>query len=317
MAHNLNKENGKVSFASTQPAWHGLGTIVKEAMTSKQAIELGGLGYEVVKTPLTTKVGETEVLIPEHFATVRTDNNVPLGVVGSRYQIVQNADSFVFFDSIVGAGQAIFETAGALGKGERIFVTAKMPNYVRIANTDDITEVFVVLTNSHDGSGAVIACVTCVRVVCANTLRAALKDSINKVAIRHTKNAEKSLMEAHKLLGITNKYTLEMNEAVNKLSLKKVSDAQVKELLANLFPIKNEENATRTENIRKEVLDNYYTGVGQEKILGTAWGFLNGITHYTSHVKSYKDADTKFENLILDGQSSKLVDKTFDLLINL
>lgn len=317
MAHNLNETNGKISFASTEKAWHGLGQIVKNAMTSKEAIELGGLGYEVIKEQIYADVdGIGKIAIPDNFATIRKDTNTPLGVVGNRYEIVQNADAFVFFDAIVGQGQAIFETAGALGKGERIFVTAKMPNYIRIAGTDDVTEVYVVLTNTHDGSGAVICGITPVRIVCQNTLRMAMKGMVNKVAIRHTKNAENNLLQAHKLLSITNEYTEKMNQAVNALSLKKVSDAQVKQLIEGLFPSESE-GTTRIENIRKEVLNSYYTGVGQEGILGTAWGVLNGITHYTSHAKSYKDADTKFNNLILDGASSKLVDNAMSMLISL
>lgn len=317
MAHNLNETNGKISFASTEKAWHGLGQIVKNAMTSKEAIELGGLGYEVIKEQIYADVdGIGRIAIPDNFATIRKDTNTPLGVVGNRYEIVQNADAFTFFDAIVGQGQAIFETAGALGKGERIFVTAKMPNYIRIAGTDDITEVYVVLTNTHDGSGAVICGITPVRIVCQNTLRAALRGMVNKVAIRHTKSAEKNLVQAHKLLSITNEYTEKMNQAVNALSLKKVSDAQVKQLIEGLFPSESE-GTTRIENIRKEVFNSYQTGVGQEKILGTAWGVLNGITYYTSHAKGYKDADTKFNNLILDGASSKLVDNAMSMLIAL
>lgn len=314
MAHNLNEKDGKVSFASTEKAWHGLGQIVKGAMTSKEAIELGGLGYTVIKEEIFANVGEQKIIIPEKFATIRKDTNEALGVVGNRYEIVQNADAFVFFDAIVGQGQAIFETAGALGKGERIFVTAKMPSYIRIAGTDDLTEVYVVLTSSHDGTGAIIAAITPIRIVCQNTLRMALAQTINKVAIRHTKSAERNLAEAHRLLGITNTYVTKMNEAVNALALKPVSDKQVKELIENLFPTKSE-NSTRIDNIRQEVLNSYYTGVGQDKIVGSAWGVLNGLTHYTSHGKAYKDADTKFDNLILDGASSQLIDKALTTLL--
>jgi phage/plasmid-like protein (TIGR03299 family) len=283
-------------------------------MTSEEAIQLAGLNYEVAKLPMTTKIDEKIIEVPDHFATIRKDNNVVLGVVGNRYEIVQNKDAFTFFDAITGSKQAIFETAGVLGKGERIFVTAKMPKHIRIAGTDDITEVYVILTNTHDGSGSVIAAVTPVRIVCQNTLRAALKNTINKVAIRHTKSAEHNLAQAHKLLGITNEYVVKMNETVNALSLKKVSDAQVKKLIEDLLPSKAEV-ATRIENIRAEVLNSYYTGIGQEKIVGTAWGVLNGVTHYTSHVKNYKDADTKFDNLVLEGASYKLVNEAMDMLL--
>lgn len=322
MAHNLNENNGRTSFASTQKAWHGLGQIVEKAMTSEEAIQLAGLNYEVIKTPalatIYSEVAQSNltVEIPEKFANYRKDTGDILGVVGSRYEIVQNKDAFVFFDAIVGQGQAIFETAGALGRGERIFITAKMPNYIRIAGTDDITEVYVILTSSHDGSGSVIAAITPVRIVCQNTLRAALKNTINKVAIRHTKNAERNLAQAHKLLGISNDYIAKMNQAFNSLSLKRVSDMQAEALVEHLFKSEKDES-TRIKNIRQDVLKSYYEGVGQNQILGTAWGLFNGITHYVSHEKEYKNADVKFENLLMDGAASKITNEALELLIAL
>lgn len=295
-------------------AWHGLGQVVKEALTAEQAIELGGLNYEVVKSPLMTEMGGQKIIVPDSFATLRTDTNQALGVVGNRYEIVQNKDAFTFFDAIVGQGQAIFETAGALGKGERIFITAKMPEYIRIAGTDDLTEVYVILTNTHDGSGSVIAAITPIRIVCSNTLRAGLKGAINKVAIKHTTNAERNLCHAHKLLGISNEYIKQMNQAVNALALKKVNDTQVKALIENLFQTQTKDS-TRSKNIQEAVFESYYTGIGQERIVGTAWGVFNGITHYLSHVKEFKSSETKFENLLMDGAASKITDTALELLL--
>lgn len=316
MAHNLEIKDGKASFASTQTAWHGLGQIVKEAMTSKQAIELAGLDYEVGLLPATFCVGKNQsIVIPDKFASYRKDTNMPLGIVGNRYEIVQNKDAFGFFDSIVGGDLAMFETAGVLGQGERIFVSAKMPDFIRIANTDDVTEVYVLLTSSHDGSGSVIAAVTPVRVVCQNTLNAALKNTISRVAIRHTTNAKKKLENAHKLLGISHAYVAELNECFNVLAKKPILDEQVLALVAELFPSEKEES-TRIQNIRTAVMKSYFEGIGQEKVLGTAWGAFNGITHYLDHVQKYKSGDVKFDS-ILSGASCKVADKAFNLLLAL
>lgn len=317
MAHNLNEKDGKTSFASTEKAWHGLGQIVEKAMTSEEAIKLANLDYDVVKEPIFCE-GQNgfQSVVPNNFVTKRTDNNEIFGIVGNRYEIVQNRDAFTFFDAIVGSGQAIFETAGVLGKGERIFISAKMPSYVRIAGTDDVTEMYTMLTSSHDGTGAVIAAITPIRVVCQNTLKMALKDTKNKISIRHTTSAEAKLADAHKLLGIVNTYTEALNASVNQLALKKVSDLQVKNLIAELFP-SDAKVETRITNIRDAVSKSYFEGIGQEKVLGTAWGALNGITHYLSHEKEYKDADTKFENLVMDGASSKVADKAIELLMAL
>lgn len=155
MAHQLNFNNrtGKYSFFSVkEKAWHNLGQVVQEYPTSEEAIRFAGLDYEVEKSPLFTKsngliendddiiMRDSALEVPNYFANIRTDNNMVLGVVGKDYQIVQNREAFSFFDAIVGGGDGIlYETAGVLVNGERIFITAKLPDYIRVGNGDDIT----------------------------------------------------------------------------------------------------------------------------------------------------------------------------------
>lgn len=323
MAHNLSKDkkSGKVAFASGngQVAWHGLGQVVEGMMTSQEAIKLAQLDYEVGKFPIFANIGGQQFEVPNNFGTFRLDTNENFGVVGNVYQIVQNRDAFGFFDNLVGEGAAIYETAGALGIGEKIFITAKMPNdIIRIGGTDDVTETYVVLTSSHDGSGSIVAMVTNVRVVCQNTLNQALKSSTNKVKIRHTTNVHAALNQAHELLGITHVLTKELNECFNMLAKKTVTDTQVKELASLIFTSKGkkEEESTRIANLKDKFFQAYYTGIGQEKILGTAWGVYNGVTHYLSHVKEYKNESTMLESL-LGGESQKINQLAFDTLMAL
>jgi len=317
MAHNLEMDkNGKASFASTEKAWHNLGVIVDKAMTSDEAIKLANLDYTVEIKPLFAEIeGVGKIEVPNKFATVRTDKNLALGVVGNRYTTVQNKDAFKFFDEIVGGKHAMFETAGVLGIGERIFVSAKMPDVIRIAGTDDLTEVYVILTSSHDGSGSIIAAVTPIRVVCQNTLNAALKNTVSRVCIRHTSSAEGRLAEAHKLLGISHNYITDVNEMFNSLATKTVTDAQVKKLVEELFK-SEKDDSTRINNIREAVLASYFSGVGQSKIIGSAWGAYNGITHYLDHVQNYKTGDVKFDSL-MNGASAKIANDAFVKLIAL
>ncbi len=326
MAHNLakDKKSGRTAFASGngQKAWHGLGQIVDGSMTSEQAIKLACLDYNVVQVPLTIEVPNQKfgIVVPNKFATLRTDTNDIFGVVGNRYQIIQNVAAFDFFDNIVGKGAAIFETAGALGVGEKIFVTAKMPNdLIRINGTDDITEMYVLLTSTHDGSGSIIAAVTPIRVVCQNTLNAALKSTITKVLIRHTSSAMEKMQEAERLLGITHRLTEDLNEVFNALAKKPVTDAKVKQLVEEVFTGSKTDKGefkTRIANIQNQVMESYFNGVGQNKIVGTAWGVYNGITHYLDHVKQYKDGATMVESLS-GGESFELAQTALTKLIEL
>ena len=212
MAHNIhfNEQTDKHSFFSVkEKAWHGLGQIVDNYPTSAEAIRFAGLDYLVEKRPMLT-VGKTsnlsqeplqtafrEIRVPDYFATMHMDTEDILGVVGKDYEVVQNVDAFSFFDSIVGGDGIQFETAGALGKGERIFITAKLPDYM-IIGKDDFIEQYLFLTTSHDGYGSITAAFTPVRIVCNNTLNAALRSCSNSIKIRHTANARERLDQAHK-----------------------------------------------------------------------------------------------------------------------
>jgi phage/plasmid-like protein (TIGR03299 family) len=103
---------------------------------------------------------------------VAGDGVVLLGVVSRRYQPLQNAEAFEFFDLIV---SAYFETAGALGEGERIWVMAKMPEAMQIVPGDECLK-YLLLSNTHTGEGSVTVKFTSVRVVCQNTLIMAMED---------------------------------------------------------------------------------------------------------------------------------------------
>jgi len=315
MAHELNEHNGMTSFASTKPAWHGLGQIVEKAMTSEEAIKLANLDYEVCKTPVMAVTDSLAgiKLLEGRFVTYRSDNNELFNVVGSRYEIVQNRDAFGFFDSIIGEKIAMFETARALRKGEKIFITAKMPEFIRIEGTDDLTEVYVLLTSSHDGSGAITAAITPVRVVCANTLNAALSQVVSKVHIKHTKNASEKLQTAHKLIGISHAFISEISDCFNYLAVKPITDDKVKELLKELFR-SEQADSKWMEKIRQDAFGTYMNGVGQEKIVGSAWGFYNGVTNYLDHSKRYKNADAKFESII-NGSSKLIADRALSLVV--
>ncbi|HAK29898.1 MAG TPA: alpha/beta hydrolase, partial [Sphingobacterium sp.] len=221
MAHNLNfnKDTGKYSFFSVQEkAWHGLGQIVTDYPTSAEAIIHSGLDYQVLKEPNTHRLPSgLEVRSDSSFFTYRSDNEAILGgKVGKDYHIVQNTDAFSFFDAIVGGTDGIlYETAGALGKGERIFITAKLPDYIRVGSGDDVTEKYIFLTNSHDGSGSITAAFTPIRIVCQNTLNASLRNMSNVVRIRHTSGAKQRLEDAHRVMGLADSFSRKMEGIFN------------------------------------------------------------------------------------------------------
>ncbi len=340
MAHKIhfNEQTGEHSFFSVkEKAWHGLGTIVQDYPTSEEAIRYAGLDYEVIKSPLFTQgrgftignAGEIqegeEITVPDYYATLRTDSNKVLGVVGKDYQIVQNKDAFTFFDSIVGGDGILYETAGALGDGERIFITAKLPDYIRVGQ-DDLIEKYIFLTTSHDGSGSITAAFTPTRIVCANTLNAALRNCSNSIKIRHTSGVKERLEQAHRVMGITNTLSMQLESIFNQWTKVRITDKEVrkliqaalvpnKEVLKNLQDGNEDDLSTCFINMCDNAFEYAMSNATQqmETTKGTVFGAYNAVTGYFQNVRNYKNDEAKVKSLLLGGTAQLRTQAAFNL----
>lgn len=332
MAHNLNFTNGKASFMSVrEKAWHGLGTIVQDSPTSAEAIKLAGLDYRVEKEQVYFnqpymqfgKERNKQIPVPDAFATVRKDTNVPFGIVGSRYEVLQNVEAFDFFDQIVGRKEAIYETAGALGQGETIFITAKLPEYIKVGQKD-LIEQYLFLTNNHNGKGVVQAAFTPIRIVCNNTLNAALSHNSNRVRIMHNANVKDRLKEASKLMGIVNQLKEELEGVFNAMAKKPIVDQQLKDIIVATFATKahmdliakGEECAqlTRFETLISDVYA-YALGSDTQQMdttKGTVFGAYNAVTGYLQNVKNVTNQESQLVSL-MEGTAYDYNQKAFNL----
>ncbi len=320
--HNLNFNNGKYSFVSAkEPAWHKCGTILDHVFTAKEAIEFGGLDFIVEKQRLFTERG---LDVPDYFATVREDNRDVLGLVGKDYTIVQNRDVFSFFDQIVGEGKAIYETAGCLGKGGVLFITAKLPKEIVIGRDGPI-ENYLVLCSSHDGSMAITAFFTPVRVVCQNTLNAAFNNNTNRVFIKHTQNVKERFVEAALVMGMHSEYLYKLEVAFRLLYDKQVSDQDMKSIITRAFLNKveikalaltgNVDLSTRKTNMVEGVVHYYHEASEIDTIRGTGYGVYNAVAGYFQNMKNFRNDEVKMKSIVLGGLSAQYTQRVFDRLI--
>lgn len=338
MAHHLHfdqQSNRYAFFSVKEKAWHGLGQIVTAYPTSKEAMAFAGLDYLVEKRPLSTIAvissdaahPSSGISVPDYFATVRNDTQTVLGVVGKDYQIIQNQDAFSFFDSIVGGTEGIlYETAGALGKGERIFITAKLPDYIRVGNGEDITEKYLFFTNSHDGSGSITAAFTPVRVCCQNTLNAALKNCSNVIRIRHTASAKQRLDNAHRVMGISSQFSQQLETVFNQWAKTRITDPQLKQLIQMaLAPNKEmldkldrgveDEFSARFQNQCDQAFEYALSAESQNMptTAGTVFGGYNAITGFFQNVQGYKTQEDKVKSILYGGTAQLKGQRAFNL----
>ncbi len=332
MAHNLNfnEHTGKYSFFSVQQkAWHGLGQIVTNYPTSAEAIKHAGLNYEVAKLPNTHVLPSGKsVVSKDSFYTFRTDTEEILGgKVGKDYHAVQNEEAFAFFDAIVGGGDGIlYETAGALGNGERIFITAKLPGYIRVGKGEDVTEKYIFLTTSHDGSGSITAAFTPIRIVCQNTVNAALRNMSNVVRIKHTAGAKQRLEDAHKVMGLANIMSEQLEGIFNNWATVKVSDNEVKKLIQlalcpnkETFDLLKKGAEDELSTVFKNTVDDAFSYAmmsdtqQMDTTRGTLYGAYNAVTGYYQNVRNYKDSEAKLQSIVMGGTAQGKSQKAFEL----
>lgn len=316
MAHNLEQRDGQASmFYTGDVPWHRIGQALDRPANASEAMEAANLDYTVVKKPLKAIInGRQYSDVPNAFATVRTDTNQVLGVVGARYEPVQNKDAFNFFDPLVDRDEAIYHTAGVLGRGEKIWLLAKLPDYIKVGPKKDPVEKFVLLYNSHDGSSHIRVKMTPIRVVCNNTLTAALSGSDAEVRIKHTQSAQDKLQEAHQILGLTNSLYQQLDYIFNRMALKKVTGQQLADYVKTLVPDNPQaENNTRTENMRNHIIELHDTVPDASMHRGNLFGAFNAVTEFVDHYGSSKDASKQLRSIWFGGSGEQLKRKAYQL----
>lgn len=372
MAANIefNLERNTYSFYSLKEvAWHGLGQIVAEAKTPEEVIRLANMDYEVALAPMfanflpkntsqviqvdngficqvispenghiieEVKIPKKGVKVPDIFATYRTDNFDVLGTVGSRYEPVQNTEAIDFIynvcknSNVLTPSDVVIETAGVLGKGERIFVTAQLPTYELCG---DEMKKYILFTTSHDGSGSIQACFTDIRVVCNNTLNAALQNCSNMMRFKHTKNVANALDRGAMMMVKALQYSDEVKNIFNIANVKPVNDNLILDYLTDIMCTPKEKEdvlknststmirgtediiSTRKLNKLTEIRNYIESGVGQDTHKGSLLWVYNGVTSYLNNGVKYKDSLDKFDS-ITQGNSYKVGQLAMNHLIN-
>ncbi len=240
---------------------------------------------------------------PGYYATVRQDTRVVLGIVGERYRILQNVNAFEFVDQLLGSSLH-FETAGSLNGGRRVWVLATLPEHFEVGG--DQVRPYVLLMNSHDGSTAVIAATTPVRVVCVNTLNWGLACARQKFSIRHTEQISRRVHEARRVLDVSIDYYEQFKATGNRLASERCSERQLQKVLEELYASGTQDSMTeRTRKGREQVKDRivelFVSGDTQGNAPGSKWAAVNAIVEYGDWHRPIRQGGERFARALDDG----------------
>jgi phage/plasmid-like protein (TIGR03299 family) len=226
-----------------------------------------------------------------------------LGIVGERYRIVQNHEAFAFIDQLLGSS-INFETAGSLHAGRRVWVLATLPEHVEVGG--DPVRPYVLLMNSHDGSTAVIAATTPVRVVCQNTLNWGLRSARQKFSIRHTEAVTQRVHEARRVLDLSINYYEQFKRFGDELATERCTERQLRAVLDELYPNGTDDSmGTRARSSRQQTKDRiaelFLRGETQGNAPGSKWAAVNAIVEYGDWIRPLRSSAQRFARALDDG----------------
>lgn len=340
MAHEIMDQ--RALFVGT-PAWHGRGVLVQDAPSTAEAVRMAGMDWPVDRLPVFDENGE------------RVDgwNRIVVGVTGEtvailtdRFVPLQNENAFSWFDPIIEAGDASIESAGVLRNGRRVWILARLHGADTEVVEGDKLSNYLLLAHGHDGSLAISLDLTSIRVVCANTLRAAIGEDGSRAAFRlkHTTNTKAKLDEIRQSMDFARQVFRQDAEFYRKLAQTECSTASLKRIIARTLKLEQKQKqeakkareeaegralvaellgisktpketsfqdlSTKTQNQIEYIERSFESGPGANLAGKTLWGAYNAVSDFVTHTRGHND-DSRL-NAGWFGEGKSMLDRCIE-----
>lgn len=307
-------------YAGATP-WHGLGVSVPSNLNARDAIAAAGLAWDVESVPVYDFRDGQFKEHPEHRIIRRTTDGAVYGVASPRFKPVQNVEAFQFFDAVVGAGEAIYHTAGSLDGGRIVWILAQLPESIDVTPGDRVDS-YVLLSASHQPGSAVRMLLTPVRVVCQNTLNAALQGQMNGFRHAQVSAIMPKANEARGVLGLASAHLRLLQQQADRLVNERFSAQEMRAFSLELQGITpatpRAELRTAQARISDSLVHLFHEGRGQAAVAGTKWAAFNAVTEYVDHAASYRvAADRKASARLAQawfGDGARMKQNALDIL---
>ena len=241
MSHEIGTQDGIVLHK--EKAWHGLGLVVEEAPTPREALTLAGLDWGVIQLPIKVELSPgKEEEIGQYVANYRADSMKYLGLVGSKYQPIQNYEVADFCEALHETQQVKVETAGSIRNGGMVWFLLKGEPFNVVK--DDQVFPYLLVSNGHDGGATFRVTPTFIRTVCRNTLSMVVPTGLDTgelnesvLSIRHTTNIMERLDEARKALVHYGQSKASTTELIQEMAKKDVNKEKLIEFFTERYQI--------------------------------------------------------------------------------
>lgn len=298
-------------FSVREPMWHGLGTVLEDYPDRETAFPASGQDWSVKSAPIyATGISTWPTPIDGHFAAFRSDTGQVLAVHQDSYEVLQNSEGWDLAEAIVDQDSALrFETAGVLKGGKVCWVMLRDEPF-QVSGDDSKTLPFMLVSWAHDGSAAMVATATNIRVVCWNTLSFALEGGQQQLKFRHTRNVRDRIEDAKAAVSGMRENTRLYRNLAESLAATKVDSYDIREFQQKLLPIPFDAKPA----VMNRVMDNRNklvsiltspTVVNSNSGEYTAYDLLQAGVEYLDYAKAARSDETRFNRVFLTSDDPK------------
>lgn len=306
-----------LDFLEKEKLHTGFGNVIKDANSYDDVLRQAGLNWSVDTYPAYTELNGKKIEIPNTNVVVRLDDEKPLGMVSSKYKIVNNIDAFSFTESIFNSKEIEFIRGGSYRGGSSTWLESKLTGKYSILGDD--TTCYMLFLNSHDGTGSVKALIVPNRVVCSNALNIPIKGQLRHWRCTHTGDISKKVEEARKVLLTGSSYMEALNKECEVLQKIKITSTDINNMIHRLFPITSDMNESYKniqEAHRIHLSEVFYLKDDLTHLGSSGYRFISAVADYADHVESKRSTKNGNINRFMQvSHGHPWVDKAYEMVL--
>jgi phage/plasmid-like protein (TIGR03299 family) len=311
--------NVETMFSVRQMPWHGEGTVLGGYPGSwAEARTLAGLDWEPVPADVYVVTGasadDKPLLEPlgGWKAIRRSDTGAVLSVNRDSYTVIGNGEMGQIVEAVLAQPNVNWETAGVLDEGRAVWCLALLDEPVELPGDTSPTLPYLAITNRHDGTAACALRATAVRIVCANTFRAAELEGERTGAtfsFIHRSNWRDRLDEARQAVTGARTEMRRYTELAHELLAIPVSPRQRELFVTEFIPMPPAglvtDRVARNVEEARAALRLIFESKTTEQVAGTGYGLMQAAGEYLDHVRRARSWETRLNRTLIRPEPLK------------
>src|SRR5436190_10945428 len=311
--------NVESMFSVRQMPWHREGTILADYPGSwAEARILAGLDWD----PVTTDVYAVAGINPdgtEHYEPVdgwkaisRSDTGAILSVNKDTYTVIDHGGMGEIVEAVLAQPNVKWETAGVLDQGRSVWCLALLDEPVALPGDDSPTLPYLAITNRHDGTAACALRATAVRIVCANTFRAAELEGERTGAtfsFIHKASWRNRIEEARKAVTGARAEMHRYTELAHELLAIPVMPKQRELFITEFIPMPPQglvtDRVARNVEEARQALRLIFESKTTEQVAGSGYGLMQAAGEYLDHVRNARSWETRLNRILIRPEPLK------------